>query len=121
MEQELQHQVEGLLGNYLWLFISGLLFLLFKSTIESLVEGIKVFLGKDLNTDDVVILDGRPARVVRVGMWKTIFFVYEVGTVNGEPYVKGGNKVAIQNDQLKVHIIEKPLPMLDLSKWKGKE
>ena len=94
--------------------------LIFKSTLESLVEGIKVFLGKDLNTDDVVILDGRPARVVRVGMWKTIFFVYEVGTANGEPYVKGGNKVAIQNDQLKVHIIEKPLPMLDLSKWEKK-
>ena len=121
MEQELQKQVEGILGNYLWLFISGLLFLLFKSTLESLVEGIKVFLGKDLNTDDVVIIDGRPARVVRVGMWKTIFFVYEVGTANGEPYIKGGNKVAIHNDQLKVHIIEKPLPMLDLSKWKGKE
>ena len=120
MEQELQQQVEGLLGNYLLLFISGLLFLLFKSTLESLVEGIKVFIGKYLNTDDVVIIDGRPARVVRVGMWKTIFFVYEVGTVNGEPYVKGGNKVAIQNDQLKVHIIEKPLPMLDLSKWKEK-
>ena len=121
MEEELQKQVEGLLGNYLWLFITGLLFLLFKSTIESLVEGIKVFLGKDLNTDDVVIIDGRPARVVRVGMWKTIFFVYEVGTANGEPYVKGGNKDAIQNDQLKVHIIETPLPMLDLSKRKGKE
>ena len=120
MEEQLQQELEGLLGNYLWLFISGLLFLMFKSTIESLVEGIKVFLGKDLNTDDVVILDGRPARVVRVGMWKTIFFVYEVGTVIGEPYVKGGNKVAIQNDQLKVHIIEKPLPMLDLSKWKEK-
>ena len=121
MEEELQQQVEGLLGNYLWLFISGLLFLLFKSTLESLVEGIKVFLGKDLNTDDVVIIDGRPARVVRVGMWKTIFFVYEVGTANGKPYIKGGNKVAIQNDQLKVHTIEKPLPMLDLSKWEKKE
>ena len=121
MEDQLQLQLEGILGNYLWLFITGLLFLLFKSTIESLVEGIKVFLGKDLNTDDVIILDGRPARVVRVGMWKTIFFVYEVGTANGKPYIKGGNKVAIQNDQLKVPTIEKPLPMLDLSKWEKKE
>ena len=30
---------------------------------------------------------------------------------------KGGNKVAIQNDKLKDHLIEKPLPMLDLKKW----
>jgi hypothetical protein len=25
--------------------------------------------------------------------------------------------VAIQNDKLKDHVIEKPLPMLDLKKW----
>ena len=30
---------------------------------------------------------------------------------------RGGNKVAIQNDKLKDHLIEKPLPMLDLKKW----
>ena len=35
----------------------------------------------------------------------------------GKPYVKSGNKMAIQNDKLKEHRIEKPLPMLDLSKW----
>ena len=86
-------------------------------TIESTIEAIKVFAGDDLNTDDVIHFDGRPARVVRVGLWKTILFVYEIGCVDGKPYVKGGNKVAIQNDKLKDHIIEKPLPMLDLKKW----
>ena len=49
--------------------------------------------------------------------WKTILFVYEVGCTDGKPYIKGGNKVAIQNDKLKDHMIEKPLPMLDLKKW----
>ena len=68
-----------------------------------------------------MILDGRPARVVRVGLWKTTFFVYEVGTANGKPYVKSGNKLQIQNTEVKHHIIEKPLPMLDLSKWEGKD
>ena len=78
-------------------------------------------IGKDLNTDDVVIIDNRPARVVRVGLFKTIFFVYEVGTSpDGKPYVKSGNKMAIQNDQLKTHKIEKPLSMLDLSRWEKK-
>ena len=116
-EEELQKQAEGFLGNWLWLFITGIGFLLFKSTIESVVEGIKVFLGKDLNTDDVGILDDRPARVIRVGIWKTTFFAYDIGTANGKPFVKGGTKIQIQNDKLKDHIIERPLQMLDLSKW----
>ena len=121
-EEELQKQAESFLGNWVWLFLSGIALLLFKSTIETIVEGLKVFLGKDLNTDDVVILDDRPARVVRVGIFKTIFFVYEVGTSpDGKAYIKSGNKMAIQNDQLKTHKIEKPLSMLDLSRWEKKD
>ena len=116
-EEQLQSQVEGFLGNWVWLLVSGIALLLFKSTIESIVESIKIFAGKDLNTDDVVILDGRPARVIRCGFWKCTFFCYDIGTANGKPFVKGGTKVQIQNDKLKDHIIERPLQMLDLSKW----
>ena len=116
-EEELQRQAEGFLGNWEWLFVSGGALLLFKSTIETVVEGLKVFWGKDLNTDDVVVLDGRPARVIRVGLWKTTFFAYDIGTANGKPFVKGGTKIQIQNDKLKEHVIESPLQMLDLSKW----
>ena len=119
-EAEIQQQAEGILGYIVYFVLSGIALLLLKSTMESMVESIKVFWGKDLNTDDVVVLNGRPARVVRVGMWKTTFFAYDIGTANGEPYVKGGTKIQIQNDKLKDQVIEKPLPMLDLSKWKEK-
>jgi hypothetical protein len=119
-EEELKKQAEGILGYIMYFLLSGVVLILVKSTLESIVESIKVFWGKDLNTDDVVILNGRPARVVRVGMWKTTFFVYEVGTANGKPFVKSGNKLQIQNDKLKDQVIEKPLPMLDLSKWEKK-
>ena len=121
MEQELQQQAESILGYIMYFLLSGIVLILAKSTLESMVESIKVFWGKDLNTDDVVILNGRPARVVRVGMWKTTFFAYDIGVANGEPYVKGGTKIQIQNDKLKDQIIEKPLQMLDLSKWKGND
>ena len=114
MEKEI---VESLIGQYGWIILAGFLFLLGRNTIETIIESIKVFAGNDLNTDDVIIFDDRPARVVRVGIWKTILFVYEIGCADGKPYVKGGNKVAIQNDKLKDHMIEKPLPMLDLKKW----
>ena len=109
MEQE---AIEGLIGEYGWMAAVAFVFL-----IETAIEAIKVFAGDDLNTDDTIIFDGRPARVVRVGLWKTILFIYEVGCANGKAFVKGGNKVAIQNDKLKDHLIEKPLPMLDLKKW----
>ena len=113
MEKE---AIEQLIGQYSWLIIATFLFLIGRQTIESAIEALKVFLGNDLNTDDVIIFDERPARVVRVGLWKTILFVYEVGCADGKPFIKGGNKVAIQNVKLKDHLIEKPLPMLDLKK-----
>ena len=120
-EQEIQNQAESILGYIMYFFLSGVALILVKSTMESLVESIKIFWGKDLNTDDVVILDGRPARVIRVGLWKTTFFAYDVGTAEGKPFVKGGTKIQIQNDKLKEHVIERPLQMLDLSKWENKE
>ena len=68
MEKE---TIEALLGQYGWMLIAGFLFLIGRKTIESSIEAIKVFAGDDLNTDDVIIFDDRPARVVRVGFWKT--------------------------------------------------
>ena len=114
MEKE---TIQDFIGQYGWMVLAGFLFIIGRKTIESSIEAIKVFMGNDLNTDDVIIFDDRPARVVRGGIWKTILFVYEVGCANGKPFIKGGNKVAIQNDKLKDHLIEKPLPMLDLKKW----
>ena len=112
-----KESIELLIGQYSWLIITAFLFLIGRNTIESIIEALKVFVGNDLNTDDVIIFDERPARVVRVGLWKTILFVYEVGCAKGKPFIKGGNKVSIQNVKLKDHLIEKPLQMLDLKRW----
>ena len=109
--------IELLIGQYGWMAIAAFFFIIGRNTIETAIEAIKVFAGDDLNTDDVIHFDGRPARVVRVGLWKTTFFAYDIGTANGKPFVKGGTKIQIQNDKLKDHTIERPLQMLDLSKW----
>mgnify|MGYP001199398054 FL=1 len=114
MEQEIQNQVSLLLGKYGWLFIVGVLTLLFRSTIEKFVAGMMVFMGNDYNEDDVVEVDGKPGRIVRVGMWTTTFFTYDVR----EGIIVGGAKLVVQNDKLKDLKIEKPLPLLDLSKYK---
>ena len=105
--------IENLIGEYGWLLLSGILVLLFLSTILEAVDGIMIFLGNDYNEDDVVEVDGAPGRIVRVGMWKTVFFIYHV--VNGK--IVGGSKLVVTNSKLKDLKIEKPLPNLDLSKY----
>ena len=112
----MEEQVTQLLGEYGWMFLAGSALFLFKSTIESAIEGLKIHFGNSIDTDDVVIFDGRMARVIRVGLWKTTFFFYNV-TKNGKHHIDSCNKVSIQNDQLKTHIIEKPLKKIDLSRW----
>ena len=74
MENEIQNQVSLILGEYGWLFIVGVLTLLFRSTIEKFVAGLKIFMGNDYNEDDVVEVDGKPGRIVRCGVWSTTFF-----------------------------------------------
>ena len=112
MEQMLQKVV----GEYSWLLISGIAFLLFQNTIREAVDGIMVFLGNDYNEDDVVMVDGEPGRIIRVGIWKTVFFIYYVQ----DGKIVGGAKLVVANSKLKDLKIEKPLPNLDLSKFEAK-
>ena len=98
--------MESLIGEYGWLFIAGVIGLLFQSTIQEAVDGIMVFFGNDYHED-------APGRIVRVGMWKTVFFIYHI--VNGK--IVGGSKLVVANSKLKDLKIEKPLPNLDLSKY----
>ena len=114
MEDQIQNQVSLLIGKYGWLFIVGVLTLLFRQTIEKLVAGYMIFRGNDYNEDDVVEVDGKPGRIVRVGVWTTTFFTYDVR----DGVIVGGAKLVVQNDKLKDLKIEKPLPLLDLSKYK---
>ena len=105
--------MESLVGEYGWLFLTGIIALLFQSTIQEAVSGLMVFLGNDYNEDDVVEVHGAPGRIVRVGLWKTVFFIYD-GDKNGK--VTGGSKLVVANDKLKDIKIEKPLQNLKLEK-----
>ena len=110
-------ELKALINEYSWLFFTGILLLLFNNTIQEAVDGIMLFLGNDYNEDDVVEVDGAPGRIIRVGIWKTVFFIYHV--IDGK--IVGGSKLVIQNSKLKDLKIEKPLPNLDLSKYQKSE
>ena len=99
IENVIQSNVSVLLGEYGWMFLAGLAVLFFKTTIESIIAGLMVFVGNDYNNDDIVILDGRPGRIVRVSIWKTTFYLYTIKKeVDGEKFISGGTKLIVEND-----------------------
>ena len=66
IQNVVQSDVSILLGEYGWMLLAALVILFFKTTIETLIAGLVVFVGNDYNNDDIIILDGRPGRIVRV-------------------------------------------------------
>jgi len=115
IENVIQSNISVLLGEYGWMFLAALAVLFFKTTIESTIAGLIIFIGNDYNNDDIVIIDGRPGRIVRVSMWKTTFYLYSIKKdSNGKKYVAGGTKLIVENDKLKDLKIEKPLDNFDL-------
>lgn len=113
-QQVLESTGQNLTGKYVWLFIVGLIVLMFKSSIEKFAAALFMFIGSDYKEDDVVYVDGKPGRIIRVGITKTVFFIYDV--VDGK--VVGGSKLVVQNERLASLNIEKPLANLDLSRFK---
>jgi hypothetical protein len=113
-QQALESAGQDITGKYVWLFIVGLIALMFKSSIEKLAAALFMFMGSDYKEDDVVYVDGKPGRIVRVGLTKTVFFIYDV--VDGK--VVGGSKLVVQNERLASLNVEKPLANLDLSRFK---
>jgi len=116
-QQVLESTGQDLTGKYVWLFIVGLIALMFKSSIEKFAAALFMFVGNDYKEDDVVYVDGKPGRIVRVGLTKTVFFIYDV--VDGK--VLGGSKLVVQNERLAGLNIEKPLANLDLSRFKKQD
>ena len=110
-------QIEQFIGGQVWWMLGIALLFLVRNLIESAIQGLLVFIGSDYNADDVVFLDGEPARIIRVGLYKSVFFVYDVKTdiYTGKAYVSGGSKRVIQNSVLATAKIDKPLQNIDLS------
>ena len=72
-------QIEGLIeavtGWGAGLCVVGCVILLFRSTIENVVAGILFKRGAELQLDQTVLISGRFARLVRVGVLKTVFYM----------------------------------------------
>lgn len=104
MEQQLinpetKKLIEDLIGSYGWFVIIAFLAILGKDALHKAAEGFLVFMGKDFQNDDILYISGRQARIVRVGLFKTIFYMTDRKT-----------KMIVPNDRLKLLVVEKTLP-----------
>ena len=105
----LAEEAMNLLGELWWLFIIVCLILVFKETIKSFVTSIMVLRSGTYVIDEVVILEGSPARIVRMGVWKTTFYVYR--QLNGGKLFYSTRD--IMNEQLPHLKIEIPQQRMD--------
>ena len=112
-----EENIQNYIGGQIWWILGLALLFLIRNLIESAIQGFLVFWGSDYENDDVVFLEGVPARIIRVGLYKSVFFVYDVKTddYTGKAYVSGGSKRVIQNSVLATAKIDKPLGNIDLT------
>ena len=94
-----QTLMEQFIGHYGWIAVTFALGFFFKESIMNMLHGMQVFMGNDFNNDDVIYISGREARVVRVGITKTTFYMTD-----------RGSKMVVPNEKLKDLTLEKRLP-----------
>ena len=94
-----QTLMEQFIGHYGWIAVTFALGFFFKESIMNIIQGMQIFMCNDFNNDDVIYISGREARIVRVGMTKTVFYMKDRGT-----------KMVVPNEKLKNLTLEKRLP-----------
>lgn len=71
---------------------------LVKKELVNLLKGIAFRMDKSFNEDEKIILNGRKARIVKIGLFKTKFYMYDNNTMR-----------KINNYDLDRLVMEKPL------------
>jgi len=99
VDNQAQSLMEQFIGHYGWIAVTFAVGFFFKESIINIIQGMQIFMGNDFNNDDVIYISGREARIVRVGMTKTVFYMKDRGT-----------KMVVPNEKLKNLTLEKRLP-----------
>ncbi|MBT88970.1 MAG: hypothetical protein CMN79_00555 [Spirochaetales bacterium] len=95
---ESKEVIQQVIGTYGWFVVAAFAAMLFKETLHNFLSGLVIFCGKDIENDDIIYISGRQARVVRVGLRRTIFYMTDRKT-----------KMVVPNEQLKHLTLEKKL------------
>ena len=90
---------KNLFSQYGWIFAAGVAVILAKDVMMNFAKGILIFYGSHFNNDDIIYISGRQARIVRVELTSTTFYMTD-----------RKSKMVVPNEQLKELTIEKTLP-----------
>ena len=96
--EQAERVAQDLVGEYGWFLLAGLMAILAKDLIMNFAQALFVFVGSDFNNDDIIYISGRQARIVRVGIRTTCFYMTD-----------RASKMVVPNEQLKQLTIEKRL------------
>ena len=96
--EQMEHMAQDLVGQYGWFVLAALGAILAKDMIINFAQALLVFMGNDFNNDDIIYISGRQARIVRVGIRTTCFYMTD-----------RASKMVVPNEQLKQLTIEKRL------------
>ena len=99
-KSQAENIAKTLFSEYGWLFAAGVAVILVKDVMMNFAKGILIFYGSHFNKDDIIYISGRQARIVRVGLTTTTFYMTDRKT-----------KMVVPNEQLKQLTIEKTLPL----------
>ena len=97
MDAAQEAQVKLMLGDYGWIFLAALVLVLSRKVIENIVMGL--LWKKDTELDQIYYIHGRKARLVRVGLTSTTFYMEDRET-----------SMIVPNEQLKCLTVEQRLP-----------
>ena len=95
-----QRLAEQAVGHYGWLLLGAFAALMGKDVLVNFVQGLVIYWGSDFSNDEILYISGRQARVIRLGLTSTTFFMTDRAT-----------KMLVPNSQLKQLTIEKKLPL----------
>ena len=98
-KSQAENIAKTLFSEYGWLFAAGVAVIVVKDVMMNFAKGILIFDGSHFNNDDIIYISGRQARIVRVGLTTTTFYMTDRKT-----------KMVVPNDRLKMLVVEKTLP-----------
>lgn len=101
----MEEAAQGFIGEHGWLFVAGIAAIMFNSLIGSTAQGLMLWWSKQYQPDDIVIVGGRRARIIRIGMRETVFYYEDAST-----------KVTIPNESIRGMGIEKEIKPMNFAK-----
>ena len=97
---QIERLAEQAVGHYGWLLLAAFAALMGKDVLVNFVQGLVIYWGSNFSNDEILYISGRQARVIRLGLTSTTFFMADRKT-----------KMIVPNSQLKQLTIEKKLPV----------